>query len=90
MTKLFKTNWHLFKTTIIDVTDKFVPSKIIKPNKDVPRINRFIKRKMRLRNKIYVRAKRTQSGSDWSAYRTVRNEVNKLMKEAYHNLYTFI
>ena len=37
---------------------------------------------MRLCNKIYVCAKRTQTESDWSVYRHVRNEVNK---EAYHN-----
>ena len=36
-------NWHLFKTTIVDAIDKFVPSKIIKPNKDFPWINQFIK-----------------------------------------------
>ena len=37
---------------------------------------------MRLCNKICVCAKRTQTESDWSVYRHVRNEVNK---EAYHN-----
>ena len=45
---------------------------------------------MRLRNKLYVHAKHTQVGSDWSAYRHVRNEVNNLMKDAYHNYCTHL
>ena len=41
---------------------------------------------MKLRNKLYVHAKRTQAGSDWSTYnKHIKNEVNNLMKEAYHN-----
>jgi len=40
---------------------------------------------MRLRNKLYVCAKRTQAELDWSAYRHMRNELNNLVKEAYHN-----
>jgi len=40
---------------------------------------------MRLRNKLYVCAKRTQTESDLSVYRHVRSGVNNLMKEAYHN-----
>jgi len=62
-----------------------VPIKVIKSHKDVPWLNQFIKWKMRLRNKLYVCAKRTQTESDWSAYRQMRNEVNNLMKEVYHN-----
>ena len=38
---------------------------------------------MRLCNKLFVCAKCTQTESDWSLYRHMRNEVNNLMKEAY-------
>ena len=48
----------------------------MKSLKDVPWLNQFIKQKMRLRNKLYVCAKRTQAELDWSAYRHKRNEVN--------------
>ena len=83
-------NWHLFKTSIIDIIEKFVPTKVIKPHKDVPWLNQLSSKKMKLRNKLYVHAKRTQVGSDWSAYRHVRNEVNNLMKDAYHNYCTHL
>ena len=69
---------------------KFVPSKVIKPNTDVPWLNRSIKQKMKLRNKLYVHAKRTQAGSDWSTYKHIKNEVNNLMKETYHNYCTHL
>ena len=32
-------NWNLFKTTITDIIEKFVPSKVVKPNTDVPWLN---------------------------------------------------
>ena len=76
-------NWLLFKACINDVIEKYVSTRVIKSHKDVPWLNQFIKWKMRLRNKLYVCAKHE---SDWSAYRHVENEVNNLMKEAYHNI----
>ena len=30
-------------------------------------------------------SKRTQNESDWTAYRQVKNQINNLMKESYHN-----
>ena len=68
-------NWHLFKTSIIDIIEKFVPTKVIKPHKNVPWLNQFIKQKMRLRNKLYVHAKCTQVGSDWSTYTLLKRGV---------------
>ena len=44
-----------------------------------------IKQKMKTRNKIYIQAKCNQNESDWAPYRQVRNEVNNLIKESYHN-----
>ena len=58
---------------------------MVKPNTDVPWLNQSIKRKMKLQNKLYIHAKRTQAGSDWSTYKHIKNKVNNLMKEAYHN-----
>lgn len=40
---------------------------------------------MKIRNKLYIQAKRIQNESDWAAYRQVRNQINNLMKESYHN-----
>lgn len=78
-------NWHLLQASLVNIIDKYVPSKVIRPHKDVPWLNNFIKRKMKSRNKLYIRAKCTQNESDWTAYRQLRNEINNLMKESYHN-----
>ena len=62
-----------------------MPTRVIKSHKDAPWLNQFIKRIMKLHNKLYLCVKCTQTESDWSACRYMRNVVNNLMKEAYHN-----
>jgi len=57
-----------FKACITDVIEKYVLTRVIKSYKDVPWLNQFIKWKMKLRNKLYLCAKCTQTESDWSAY----------------------
>ena len=78
-------NWYLFRMSLSTIIENYVPSKVIRPHKDVPWLTHHIKQKMKTHNKIYIQAKCNQNESDWATYRQVRNEVNNLMKESYHN-----
>ena len=78
-------NWYLFRISLSTFIENYVPSKIIRPHKDVPWLTHRIKQKMKTRNKIYIWAKCNQNESDWAKYRQIRNEVNNLMKEYYNN-----
>ena len=85
-TDLFRSvqeNWHLFQTNLFRIIENHIPSKVIKPHKNVPWLNRYIKQQMKVRKKLYIHAKRTQNSVDWMEYRQVRNKVNKLMKESH-------
>ena len=40
---------------------------------------------MKRRKHLYIRAKRTQNSSDWTAYKQLRNKINSLMSKAHEN-----
>ena len=70
-----------------DIINRNIPTKLIKSRKDLPWLNDSIKSKMKRRNRLYIRAKRTQSISDWTAYRQLKNEINNLMSKAHEDYY---
>ena len=41
---------------------------------------------MKVRKHLYNKAKRSNSQSDWEAYRKIKNSINTTLKEA-HNVY---
>ena len=64
-----------------DIINRNIPTKLIKSCKDLPWLNHSIKR----RNHLYIRAKCTQSISDWTAYKQLKNEINNLMSKAHED-----
>ena len=78
-------NWSIFKETMHDINNRNIPTKLIKSHKDLPWLNHSIKRKMKRRNHLYIRAKRTQSIFDWTAYKQLKNEINNLMSKAHED-----
>jgi len=65
--------------------DKHIPCKVLKPHKDIPWLNHSIKPKMRERKRLYDLAKTSCNPHDWFMYRKARNNVNSVLKSAYHN-----
>ena len=55
-------NFNLITSFIHDSADKHIPSKISKPVSTIPWITPEIRRKIRRRNKIHAKAKKTGSG----------------------------
>ena len=68
-----------------DIINRNIPTNLIKSRKDLPWLNHSIKSKMKKRNRLYVRAKRTRSISVWTAYRQLKNEINDLMSKAHED-----
>ena len=62
-----------------DIKNRNIPTKLIKSCKDLPWLNHSTKSKM----KKEIRAKRTQSTSDWTAYKQLKNEINNFMSKAH-------
>ena len=78
-------NWSNFKQIVFKMMDKHIPCKVLKPHKDIPWLNHSIKSKMRERKRLYDLAKTSRNPHDWFMYRKARNNVNSVLKSAYHN-----
>ena len=52
----------------------------------LPWKNKQTKKGMKVRKHLYNKAKRSNSQSDWEAYRKIKNSINATLKEA-HNVY---
>jgi len=80
-----ESNWLQLKEILLHLVELYVPHKTINPYKDLPWMNINIKAQMRKRRKLYNKARRTQSPSDWTQYKSLRNAVNKSLKQAHVN-----
>ena len=81
-------NWQLLKDAIQKAMLKHIPSKLVKSRDKLPWINSSIKQKMKQRKRLYDKAKRSGSDTDWCDYKQARNEVNSLLETAHHNYCT--
>ena len=81
-------NWQLLKDAIQTAISKHTPSKLAKSRDKLPWINPLIKQKMKLRKRLYDKAKRTGNYTDWCDYKQARNEVNILLETAHRNYCT--
>jgi len=68
-------NWHRFQTNLVNIVNKYISSKLIRPHKDVSWLNYSIKRKMKIHNKLYIQEKCTQNKSDWAAYKELDERI---------------
>ena len=71
---------------IHDSADKQIPSNISKPVSTIPWITHELRRKIRRRNKIHAKAKKTGSGKHRTKFESLRREIKTDIKKR-HDLY---
>jgi len=64
-----------------------VPFKTVRPNSELPWINKDRKRDMKKHKRYYNIAKRSKSANDWNAYRRIKNSINCKITTAHTNYY---
>ena len=69
------TNWCITKSILNNLLNDYVPYKTTKSRHNLPWITNEIKRSMRKRDKLFLRAR--NSNADWSNFRKLRNSVAK-------------
>ena len=74
-------NWETTRDSLQTIMDSTVPSKMSSSKRNLPWITRDLKRKMRKRDQLYKKARRTLTGEGWAAYRRYRNMVAKLTQK---------
>ena len=73
------TAWNKWEQTFITIMENCIPKVSIS---NLPWMNYAIKRKIRKRNHVYRKAKKTGSKSLIMSYRKLRNEIVKLMRQS--------
>ena len=79
--------WQKFKEAVDKAVIDHVPHKMNNSRNRLPRMNRQIKADMKVRKRLYNKAKRSKLQHDWDAYRKMKNSINTKLKEAHNNYY---
>ena len=75
--------WFKFKTGFVEVVERFIPSKMTKIKYSVPWIDVTIKRLVKKRNKLYLRARKSKDPDVKIHYKWLRGHAQKVFRDAY-------
>ena len=85
--------WVKFKTGFVEAVERFIPSKMTKTKYSVPWIDATIKRLVKKRHKLYLRARKSKDPDVKILYKRFRAHVQKVLRDAYwkyvSNIFTF-
>ena len=82
--------WQEFKMAVDKAVIDHVPHKVNNSRNRLPWIIRQIKADMKVRKRLYNKAKRSNLQHDWDAYRKTKNSINTKLKEAHNNYYKIL
>ena len=66
-------NWNDFKTTLMSSLNKHIPRKTLSTRKDIPWMTPEIKRKIRKKQRLYNKQKKTENAEDKRKFRELRS-----------------
>ena len=85
--------WVKFKTGFVEAVERFIPSKMTEIKYSVPWIDLTIKRLVKKRNKLYLRARKSKDPDVKIHYKRFRAHVQKVLRDAFwkyvSNIFTF-
>ena len=79
------TNWCTIKSILSNLLNDYVPYRTTKSRHNLPWITNEIKRSMRKRHRLFLRARKSNSNTDWSNFRKFRNSVAKSIISSHKN-----
>ena len=79
------TNWTTVKDNLHQIMNSHIPFKMSKTRHSLPWIDPQIKRQMRKRDRLYVKAKKSNVSRDWSLFKQHRNKLAKTVHQAHMN-----
>ena len=79
------TNWCTIESILINLLNDYVPYRTTKSRHNLPWITNEIKRSMRKRDRLFHRARKSNSNIDWANFRKFRNSVAKSIISSHKN-----
>jgi hypothetical protein len=76
------TNWRSLKKKLLEVMDKYIPSKMSSTRFNLPYVTRDIKRKIKKKQRLYNKARKTKKEKDWSKFKILRKNIQTMLKNA--------
>jgi len=76
-------NWAFLKSHINSMINKHIPSKMCRPNRDLPWFNRPLKKAIRRKHLLYNKAKKSGSKSAWDKYKQFKKSTHSSVKRAH-------
>lgn len=77
--------WLKWKGRVLDVINKYIPSKIFKIKNSAPWIDSEIITLSKKKETLRKIAKRTNTSTDWAKYKTINNKVKNLVNKKHSN-----
>ena len=75
-------NWKSFKTTVLNLMDLHIPSRMTKSRQNLPWWNRSLHRLVRKKQRAYKKASKSHSPSAWSKYRSIQKQCQASLRRA--------
>ena len=79
------TNWCTIKSILNNLLNDYVPYRTTKSRHNLPWITNEIKRSIRKRDRLFLRARKSNSNTDWSNFRKLWNCVAKSIISSHKN-----
>ena len=79
------TNWCTIKSILDNLLNDYVPYRTTKSRHNLPWITNEIKCSMKKRDKLFLRARKSNSNTDWSNVKKFRNSATKLITSSHKN-----
>ena len=76
-------SWYLWKTMVLSIADMNIPQKQLSCKHHLPWMNSEIRGLMRKRNRLFKRAKISNSIAHWGKYRFLRREVKHRLHKSH-------
>jgi hypothetical protein len=68
-------NWTQFKSFVLDIISKFVPSKTSSNRITLPWLTPQLRKAINKKNKLYFKARRTKQSDLWTRYKACKRET---------------
>ena len=76
-------NWNSFKNTLDQTMSKNIPTKTLSSRTHVPWMTYHIRRKLRIKQRRYNKAKRTNKETDWAAFKQARRDTKECLEKSH-------
>ncbi|XP_077997350.1 uncharacterized protein LOC144450581 [Glandiceps talaboti] len=75
--------WGMFKSTLLDSMDRNIPSKMSSPRFSLPWVNHKIRRQIRMKQKIYNKARASGNYHDNDSFKKFRRQIDRNIRKEY-------